>query len=640
MSKATPEEIERLLRAGGVISTANANVVTNVPRQFPGGAPVGGGPGPGAGVAAGGGTESPPDFAANLAASDGGERSPSDSSDVKATENASKSVHLSPEQAAQRIADRIRAGGKIGFDQGFPITLDFRTPAEMMLYFDEELTPHEWQLEETHRLGGYLNLEDPERFEPARPTKEAPLMYQLVAANGSGKDTYVISPFALWFTASKIRSRVIVTSATQDQLKLQTFKYISDYAKRVNARLGFEVYHVKEFYVYNVLTGSEIVGRVTNDPGHVEGFHPFPSPPNCEMAVVVNEAKTITDEIQESFVRFTGYNYWLEISSPGRTEGQFYKNCMLAGEGLCELAKAWVRYVTAFECPNITKSHIDTVALRHGKESYIYVTSILARFFNSAFDVVIPESLLKYTPPAPNDYGLHTVAGLDIAFSSAGDYTRFSCWRGNRELYKSEVQTESSERLHNWIVEQLNHCKAMYKLEPEHCYADGGGLGKPIISRVIEAGYQITTRRNEAQAYDTSYYANRGAEMYFHVKRLFELKILVQPTDDLARKQITSRKAILAEGKQKYALEPKAKAKGRLGYSPDRADSIVLALSGYTVDAFINHKPAMAHNRLIDTLTDPAQRARLLTNFAFDYKQPPQRNNENGTHRTFARFYV
>ena len=243
-----------------------------------------------------------------------------------------------------------------------------------------------------------------------------------------------------------------------------------------------------------------------------------------------------------------------------------------------------MRRVTAFECPNISRAHIEQVRLIHGEDSLIYRTSILAEFFSSDLDVIIPETVYDYPPPANDTFGLEPAAGLDLAFSQDGDGTHFCIWWGNHEVYKSNVATDSADKLHSWIIEQIEIGKKRFGLKPEHVYVDGGGLGKPIISRLVEAGYAVTTRKNEYAPMDKLYYTNLGAELWFRVKRLFQQRVLVQPEDTLARKQLTERKAILLEQTQKYRLEGKLAHRARLRYSPDRADAIVLALSGYPLD--------------------------------------------------------
>lgn len=567
MSKANPEEIAELLRAGGVAvdHSTGVSAISHPASPLPPGGPS-----------------------------------------------------LAP-QPKDPIKTRIEAAAKIGaigYASGNPITFDFATPGEMFIYFNEELQPTQWQLEELHRIGGYLNLEDPAVADPIRPDKDHPYLFNLVAANGSGKDTYFISPNALWFVSAKIRSRVIVTSASQDQLKLQTFNYLKNYAERVNNKLGYDVYDIKEFYIYNNLTGSEIVGRVTNDAGRVEGFHPFETPLNCEMMVIVNEAKSIDDDTYAAFARFTGYNYWLNVSSPGFKSGVFYKTCVDADSENFALGRQYKRHITAYECPHISRNHIATVEKLHGRDSHIFITSILAQFYSSEVDVVIPESLFDYATPPHDTYGLPPSAGLDLGFSLEGDPTRWSLWHGNKELENDLIRTNNADKLHFWIIEKINSAQRRFNLQHHHVYVDGGGLGAPVISRVREAGYEIVTRRNEYSAVDKSYYLNLGAEMYFRVKRLIQQRVLIVPPDHLAKQQLSERKALLAVGTQKYKLEAKQDAKKRLGYSPDRADSIVLALSGYPLDVLLSRPPA-AQDALKKTARNDIRDK--IGSFPFDY---------------------
>src|SRR6187402_2956437 len=67
-----------------------------------------------------------------------------------------------------------------------------------------------------------------------KPTSRHPYKFALCAANGSGKDAFVIAPFALWFICCKIQSKVIITSSSGNQLSTQTEKYITNLAKCIN----------------------------------------------------------------------------------------------------------------------------------------------------------------------------------------------------------------------------------------------------------------------------------------------------------------------------------------------------------------------------------------------------------------------
>lgn len=500
-----------------------------------------------------------------------------------------------------------------------PRAFAFATPLNLLATYAPHLKPHQWQQEELYRIGGDLNLEGIPRDQWLDPTQINPYIYNLVAANGSGKDTYVIAPTAIWFAMRYIRAKIVITSESHPQLKDQTFKPIVSWAESINAAHGEEVFIIRELSIKCSYTGSEIQGFCSDEPSKVEGRHPFSEHPDAKMLIIINEAKSIKDVLYGAFSRFTGYSHWMQVSSAGGRAGQFYKSVDRSTTDKLILGKPFARKVTAFECPNISPTHIEQVLLNHGERSYEYQTGILSEFFESAEDVVIPSARIEYIPPARHSYNLQTRAGLDVGLG--GDPSEFWVVRGNHCLYHAETSTSSPNRLHEWIIDQLKLSRSRFGLLPEDCTGDAGGIGAPILKRIVEAGYPIGMCNNQSPAMDSDSYANRGAEMYFRVGRLFELQVLVPPKDFSVYakwlKQLTTRK-YFQNDKQKLQLEAKPKAKGRLGFSPDCADAYVLAYSGYPLDLLLT-APS------VDTKTPEQQMERLVQEFerkAFEPTEP------------------
>jgi hypothetical protein len=471
-----------------------------------------------------------------------------------------------------------------------PKAFNFSTPLALLATYAPSRKPHPWQQEELYRIGGDINLEDLPREEWQDPTQKYPYIYNLVAANGSGKDTYFIAPVAIWAAMRYIRCKIVITSESHTQLKEQTFRSaINSLAEAINAAHGEDIFEMRELNLRCTYTGSEIIGFVSDEPGKVEGRHPFPESADNKMFIIINEAKSIKDTLYEAFSRFTGYSHWLQVSSPGQRSGQFYKSVEISDFNALTLGKNFTRRVTAFDCPNISRAHIEQTRLKHGENSYPYRTGIMAEFWESSEDVVIPGELLLYEPPHKSTYNLQPRGGLDIGLG--GDPSEFWVVHGNSCLYHAETSTTSPNTLHDWIISQLVLAKARFGLLPADVSGDAGGIGAPILKRVCEAGYELRLVNNQSPAYDTNSYANIGAEMYFRVKRLVELGVIVAPKNFPVYgkwlKQLTTRK-YFNNDKQRIQLEAKHKAKGRLGFSPDCADAYVLAYSGYPVEAFLS----------------------------------------------------
>jgi len=414
------------------------------------------------------------------------------------------------------------------------------TPADLLLAHRPDLKLYKWQAETLFQLAGYTDLNDLD-LPKTRPTDKTPLYYNLVAANGSGKDQVVISAFAVWFCLSKVRSRCVITSSSYEQLKDQTYKYIKNICEEINVSYGRKVFEIVEFLITCNDTGSEIKCFVTDDPGKAEGRHPFDEP-GAEMAVIINEAKSITDEMFQAFSRFTGYNYWLEISSPGKNSGHFFKRCTRAKYTFpdkLEIGEFYWRRVTAFDCPHLLGKHIEHLKDEHGEQSLIYRSQVLAG-------------------------GDETVAYFFV--------------HGKLHLRTTKIRNEAI--LHNQIISWIKE----FNVTPSEVFIDDGGLGRPIVQRVQNAGYDVTPVRNEARSTNPNFFKNRGVENWNRIKRALEDRLFPVINDDLTRQQLCTRgfsvKGIVT------LLEPKAEMRSRGLSSPDRADALALCFDGVPLAAF------------------------------------------------------
>lgn len=453
------------------------------------------------------------------------------------------------------------------------------TPADLLLAHRPDLKLYKWQAETLFQLAGYTDLNDLD-LPKTRPTDKTPLYYNLVAANGSGKDQVVISAFAVWFCLSKIRSRCVITSSSYEQLKDQTYKYIKNICEEINVSYGRKVFEIVEFLITCNDTGSEIKCFVTDDPGKAEGRHPFDEP-GAEMAVIINEAKSITDEMFQAFSRFTGYNYWLEISSPGKNSGHFFKRCTRSKYTFPDklhIGEFYWRRVTAFDCPHLLGKHIEHLKDEHGEQSLIYRSQVLAEFTSLDEAAFISSTLFENYPANPaRTFGLPNRAGIDL--SLGGDETvAYFFIHGKLHLRTTKLRNEAI--LHNQIISWIKE----FNVTPSEVFIDDGGLGRPIVQRVQNAGYDVTPVRNEARSTNPNFFKNRGVENWNRLKRALEDRLFPVINDDLTRQQLCTRgfsvKGIVT------LLEPKAEMRSRGLSSPDRADALALCFDGVPLAAF------------------------------------------------------
>lgn len=449
----------------------------------------------------------------------------------------------------------------------------FDDASDLLFAYDDHLnagayTLHPWQIK--------MHMD----MASAKGTSNNPHKVCLVAANGSGKDAIIAAPFAVWFIFSKIQSRVIITSSSGTQLTSQTEPAIRQLCEKINAFHGEEIFRIRQRYITCRLSGSEIRMFATDEAGKAEGYHPIV--PGAEMAILVNEGKSVSEEIHGALRRCTGYNYWLEYSSPGEPIGFFYK--------AFTTWKHTVR-VTSMDCAHLSEAEREQDKLDLGEHSALYRSKHLALFTSLGGQVIITQELLDKLIAAPPRYDLSAWPdriGIDLA--AGGDENAICRTRGNKVIREITFRDKDTTLTADRIDLELTAMK-LPKDHP-HLYADDGGVGHAIIDMLVRKGWAIKRIMNQWPAINKKNFGNRGAENWFRVNRILEEMLFdVTNLSDKTREQLVSRRYKQQLTGARIYLEAKKEAIADGRPSPDRADAFILSLTGLTVDDFINAKP-------------------------------------------------
>ena len=446
--------------------------------------------------------------------------------------------------------------------------LAFESAFDFLCFFDPDInsgrvTPYPWQLEAL------------DRFSSKNATKENPVEMAICAANGSGKDKYVIASTAMWLLTCHKRARYITTTASGGQLASQTEPYIRQLASHVNEVQGADFVKILQRHITSPATGGEIKLFATDEGAKAEGFHPWTH--DSKMALVVNEAKSVLPEIFEALARCTGYTHHMMISSPGAPTGDFYK--YFTG------SIPWSRRVTAHECPHLNKAYIDKVATRYGRGSCLYRSMIEAEFAALDSLVAIQQDWLDfcYLNGKPSEFltmSLGRRAGVDL--SMGGDESVVSVWEGNRELALEGFRLRTAPEIAARVLTTLQR----WNVPADKVNIDDGGIGRPIIDLLWEKGFNVNRVLNQSSAYDSKAFLNRGAELYFNLGRIMQSGQLVFQQDPLRARQLCNRNYKQSQALGKYCLQSKAEARAAGQPSPDRGDATVLAFAGLSSDDF------------------------------------------------------
>ena len=455
--------------------------------------------------------------------------------------------------------------------------LPFANPAEWLEFVMPEIKPYRWQYETLLQLSGHYNLANISSH--TTPSTFEPLRYILSAANGSGKDMIIIAAWATWFAVTGQKSKVVGTSSSDDQLKYQTEPHIVEIAKAANKKLGFKFFTWVEHYICIPELGSEIKLFATNEAGRAEGQHPRPG---GRMALFVNEAKSVRPEIWAALTRCSGYDVWLEISSPGYDTGHFYDQMQKARREKNTFplpirhTSPYLRVVTGDDCPHLTPAHKQALYDQGGDQ--LVASSWYAQPMSMESTTVIARHLLNYCDPDSPDYeptSLHTSVPLRIGLDvGAGvDATVAQGWRGNELVFEERVIERNVVAQLPWFKE----IQAKHGFQNCLVIADDNGVGQGLIDAIdlAKCTSSLIRVRNQQAAFNKQQYLNAGAEMYANLREHAQKRHFRDLPPHLIR-QLSVRRWSQHNGKWKLFKKDDDKALLE-GKSPDSADAMALA---------------------------------------------------------------
>lgn len=462
-----------------------------------------------------------------------------------------------------------------------PDGFDFQDPYELLLFLDDDLsegkiTLHNWQIQ---------FLLD---FAAGGVTDNHPFQAVLRACNGSGKDKYIIAACSVWLNMRYCFARCVVTSSSGVQLDNQTDAYINQLCVAANRKIHPKIWKINYRYYECIPTQSPMVLFATDEPGKAEGYHPLKA--GSKMAIFASEDKTIPDEINIALNKCTGYTHRAHVSTPGLPMGHFFDICSTAidRKSLKEANDSnpidWIHYhVTAYDCSHISRNYIEQCKrdLPGGETGSAFKSQVLAEFGTTDEMVVIPYTYVwRAFNRAPTEgfiSEIYNTGGLDL--SDGGDETCLVVRNGNKHIATIPFRFDNTED----TIDFLNQKFREYELNtPEALvFADCGGLGKPMIDRLKRQGWSnLRYVDNRNTPYEKRVYLNRGAEVWFHVRKLFERNEIILMKDDRLIRQLATRYYKLPSS-GKHQLLSKLESRSRGYPSPDRADAFVLCFWNY-----------------------------------------------------------
>lgn len=395
--------------------------------------------------------------------------------------------------------------------------------------------------------------------------------------NGAGKSAVIDAGLALWWISVHPQGIVVITTKDSKQLDNQLWPALTRHKQK------FPAFEFIERMVRNG-TGGFIIGFTTDDPGRVEGWHKlndFTGP----LLIIEDEAKSILESIDMATDRCT-YNAKLTSSSPGLTEGFFYRTQTVnAGEiydakGFKEAGPASREYgykamkVGLLDCPHIPKSRINAILEQYGPDHWFTRSTLYGEFTDADSDTlfIVPRHIVRNLMDNPPSY----VPGGKRAscdFAAGRNENVFTLKEGNKITQHCWKDHDTMRAIAQFVAYFVQ-----YGLMPSEIDGDAGGIGIPILQRMAELGWPINWVNNDSEPLAPELYPNLGAEQWHEGARILSQNNLILPNDQVLFDQLTGVRAAPA-ARGILGKETKKEQAKRGFASPDRADGLIMVIN-------------------------------------------------------------
>tara|TARA_R110000796_G_scaffold167313_3_gene284198 strand:- start:3265 stop:4683 length:1419 start_codon:yes stop_codon:yes gene_type:complete len=388
----------------------------------------------------------------------------------------------------------------------------------------------------------------------------------VAAANESGKTTFLVAPAVLYILYRFPQAQVIITSGAFRQVSHQLWPAMKKFSHLMPPDWEWNNAEIK------TPDGGFALGFTVTDAGRFEGWHPKENANTDPVFIVVDEAKTVGEEIFQAIDR-CGAQFQLFVSSPGAPAGQFYRTFKKERELF------WTKRIRSVDCPHISPKKRERDAKKYGVDHPVYLSMHEAQFPEDDGNLVFAIGRMEHAlanQPQINVFG-EKVAFMD--FAAGGDEWIVAGRFGNKvRILDAFITADTGVSIARSIRVLRSH-----GFNPGEVWGDVSGLGKPICDRFKdEYDFPVLEFNGGAAAPDEekSHYANLISYVWEKGTRMIgSCKINLGELDAKSIEQITERPWNDVGGwnkNGKLQVMPKDKMKKELGIpSPDRGDALL-----------------------------------------------------------------
>mgnify|MGYP000948661416 CR=1 FL=1 len=403
----------------------------------------------------------------------------------------------------------------------------------------------------------------------------------------TGKTTAFIVA-ALWWAATRTHGRVLLTAPGNKQVRNILWKELRRivYSRSPDGRYVYEVLGVEPALLPSTgmqwPDGREIIGFAADVPENMQGFS------GPEMLTIIDEGSGVENAIFEVIEGNSAAGGKIATASqPTKQTGWFFDAFHANREFwvLIEISSEETPNVTGEEEPIPGLATADYCAKRkaeYGETSQFYLIRIKGQFAGTASNAIIGLSLIE---SARQRYEANDNAesedvlnlGLDVA-RFGDDESALTPRRGNRVYPIRVVHGFDTIAIVGLVMEVVRDMRRPGEV-PELKIDSSGGYGSGVADLLrAEHGREVAVYELNAseQSDDPEQFTNLRSQLHFATAEFLKEGGELPEDRKLEAELLTPTYGFDTRARRK--VESKDEIKKRLKRSPDRADSLALAI--------------------------------------------------------------
>jgi hypothetical protein len=392
------------------------------------------------------------------------------------------------------------------------------------------------------------------------------------SCHASGK-SFVSALAGAWWLSTRLNSILITTAPTFRQVETVLWAEIKRLFRQSRVPLLGRLVGAAEWKIDDKWFG---MGVSTDDPDAFQGIHAD------HVLCILDEASGVKNHtwVGADAILSGGDCRLLSIGNPTDPLGDFAREYMSLPPG--------ARFtISAFDTPNVKAGRtvirglvepawVEDKRKRWGERSPLWKARVLGEFPETGKDALIPLSWIeaaqaRYRTMLVRNYKTIEL-GVDVA--RFGDDETIIALR--RDQRADIVAARNGD-------DTMSTAGMTRRLMAEHraraAKVDVIGIGAGVVDRLRELEVSVVGMNSSLAAMDRERFANTRAEWYWGLRERFEAgDIGIDPEDHELADQL-SRLRYKFNGRGQIQIEGKADIKQREGWSPDRADALMLAFA-------------------------------------------------------------